>query len=151
MDHVLDYQVIELRLYVRIRSSVERRELMSSGVLSLESWWSKMMRCMCGKPLSSVLFNILIPDHYLHSLAHRLSIARYSFIYLICVTHAHFLLLHYISVSLVVILQVIADAMVQFGLFFTKFHKLWTRLKVWFRQSKEKASMVTWPHMSEPP
>jgi hypothetical protein len=48
MDHVLDYQVIELRLCVRIR---ELCRLMSSGVLSLESWWRNMMRCMCGKPL----------------------------------------------------------------------------------------------------
>jgi hypothetical protein len=60
-----------------------------------------------------LIYPILIPDHYLrsfpsHCLAYYLSIARYSFIYLIYITYAHFPLSHYISVSFVVILECIA-------------------------------------------
>jgi hypothetical protein len=52
---------------------------------------------LCNLPLHVpvyLIFDILIPDHYLislpsHCLAHCLSIARYSFMYLICVTYTH--------------------------------------------------------------
>jgi hypothetical protein len=68
-------------------------------------------------PCSFLLIcSILIPDHYLrsfpsHCLAHCLSIARYSFMYLIYVAYARFLLSHYIYVSLVVIPQPITPVL----------------------------------------
>jgi hypothetical protein len=76
----------------------------------------EILVCPLCNPLFCVPFylicSILIPDYYLrsfpsHHLAHCLSIARYSIIYLIYVTYACFPSSCYTSVSLVVILRVI--------------------------------------------
>jgi hypothetical protein len=71
---------------------------------------------LCNLPfsvLSYLICSILIPDHYLrlfssHCLAHCLSIARHSFMYLI---YACFSSLHYTSISLVVILWLIVPVL----------------------------------------
>jgi hypothetical protein len=65
---------------------------------------------------SYLICSILIPDHYLRSfplncLAHCLSIARYSFMYLIFIAYAHFLSSHYISVFFVDIPWLIASVL----------------------------------------
>jgi hypothetical protein len=70
---------------------------------------------LCNPPfcvLYYLICSILVPDHYLRSfpsycLAYSLSIARYSFMYLIDITFSCILSSHYISVSLVVILRLI--------------------------------------------
>jgi hypothetical protein len=48
------------------------------------------------------------PTHYL---AHCLSIARYSLMYVICITYAHFPSSHYTSIYIVIILQVITPVL----------------------------------------
>jgi hypothetical protein len=98
-----------LRLYVLHKPLTSS---MSMAFLSIPMHQSlEILVCpLCNPPFcvpSYVIYSIL--DHYLrsfpsHCLAHCLSIARYSFMYLIYVIYAHFLSSCYIYVSLVVIL-----------------------------------------------